>query len=162
MVEFPRKGIITREGQLEKYLYWVEEGIQRSYYIRNGKEYTIAFTYPPSVSGIPESMLSGKPSRYFLECITPSSMLRMPYARIKEKADADPGMQKAFLNITQMVLIGTLERQFELLAFSAEEKFKTFLQRSPHLLNLVPHKHLASYLGMDPATFSKLLGRIKL
>jgi hypothetical protein len=36
------------------------------------------------------------------------------------------------------------------------------LQRSPHILNLVPHKYLASYLGMDATNFSKLLGSVKI
>ncbi|MGB0177022.1 MAG: Crp/Fnr family transcriptional regulator [Owenweeksia sp.] len=160
-IELSRKEVITREGQVEKYLYWVEKGIQRSYYIKDGKEHTMAFTYPPSVTGIPESMLSGRPSRYFLECITPTVLLRVPYVRVRERADADPSFQKQLLQMTEEVLTGVLERQFELLAYTSEEKFTVFLKRSPHLLNKVPHKHLASYLGMDPSTFSKLLARVK-
>ena len=47
-VSFKRKEIITREGQIEKYSYFVLEGIQRSYYLKNDKEHVIAFTYAPS------------------------------------------------------------------------------------------------------------------
>lgn len=50
-VEFKRKQVITREGQVEKYLYFVVDGLQRSYYIKEGKEHVIAFTYAPSFSG---------------------------------------------------------------------------------------------------------------
>jgi hypothetical protein len=59
-------------------------------------------------------------------------------------------------------LSGTLERQVEIMSYTAEEKFTTLLRRSPHVLNLIPHKYLASYIGVDPATFSKLLGTVKL
>ena len=59
-------------------------------------------------------------------------------------------------------LKGVLERQIELQCFSAEEKFTTLLKRSPHVLRLIPHKYLASYLGIDATTFSKLLGTIRL
>jgi hypothetical protein len=55
-----------------------------------------------------------------------------------------------------------LARQAELQCFSAEEKFKTLLKRSPHLLQLIPHKYLASYVGIDPTTFSKLMGSVRL
>ena len=58
--------------------------------------------------------------------------------------------------------MGVLERQVELLSFSAEEKFKTLLKRSPHVLQMIPHKYLASYLGIDPSTFSKLLATVRL
>jgi len=49
-----------------------------------------------------------------------------------------------------------------LLSFTAEQKFRKLLTRSPQVLQLIPHKYLASYLGIDPATFSKLLGTVKL
>ena len=54
------------------------------------------------------------------------------------------------------------QRQIELQSFSAEQRFRSLMARSPHILHLVPHKYLASYLGLDPTNFSKFLGTIKL
>jgi CRP-like cAMP-binding protein len=73
-----------------------------------------------------------------------------------------PAIQKMILKATAAALKGVLQRQIELQCFSAEEKFKTLLRRSPHVLQIIPHKYLASYLGIDPATFSKLLGTVRL
>jgi hypothetical protein len=64
--------------------------------------------------------------------------------------------------LTSIALKGVLERQIELQCFSAEEKFKNLLKRSPHVLQLIPHKYLASYLGIDATTFSKLLGSVRI
>jgi hypothetical protein len=61
--------------------------------------------------------------------------------------------------VLSRVLKGTLERQIELQCFSAEQKFAVLFKRSPHVFQLIPHKYLASYLGMDAATFSKLLSK---
>jgi pyridoxine 5'-phosphate synthase PdxJ len=63
---------------------------------------------------------------------------------------------------TAFALKGALERHIELQCYTNEEKFKTLLKRSPHILNLVPHKYLASYLGMDATNFSKLLATVRL
>jgi len=60
------------------------------------------------------------------------------------------------------VLAGVLVRQIELQSFSAEQRFRSLMKRSPHILQLVPHKYLASYLGMDATNFSKFLGTIRL
>ncbi len=57
---------------------------------------------------------------------------------------------------------GLLERLTELQCFSSEEKFRKLLQRSPHILQLVPHKYLANYLGIDATNFSKMINRIKI
>jgi len=59
-------------------------------------------------------------------------------------------------------LAGVLARQIELQSLSAEQRFRALMARSPHLLQLVPHKYLASYLGLDPTNFSKFLGSIRL
>ena len=73
-----------------------------------------------------------------------------------------PAIVRLVLQLTSFALKGVLERQIELQCFSAEEKFRALLHRSPHVLQLIPHKYLASYLGIDATTFSKLLGSIRL
>ncbi|MDX1640033.1 MAG: hypothetical protein R3281_18890, partial [Balneolaceae bacterium] len=42
----PRKVLLTPAGKTERYLYFVTEGVQKSYYLNEGKEHVIAFTYP--------------------------------------------------------------------------------------------------------------------
>ena len=66
------------------------------------------------------------------------------------------------LYLTGFILKGVLERQIELQCFSAEEKFRSLLKRSPHVLQIIPHKYLASYLGIDATTFSKLMSSVRL
>lgn len=161
--ECKRKTILTAAGETERYLYFVLEGLQRAYYIGDdNKEGTIVFTYPPSFSGVADSFLTQTPSRYFFETLTASRFLRTTYHQVDELMQQYPDIQRMILKTTAFALKGVLERQAELQCFSAEEKFRTLLKRSPHVLQIIPHKYLASYLGIDPATFSKLLGSKKI
>jgi len=48
------------------------------------------------------------------------------------------------------------------MAFNIETRFRHFMKRSPHLLNQIPHKDLASYLRINPTNFSKLLAKVKI
>lgn len=158
-----RKTILTTAGETERYLYFVLEGIQRGFYIGNEKqEATIVFMYPPSFSGIADSFLTQTPSRFFLETLTASRFLRTTYKQIDELMNLYPNIQRMVLQLTAIALKGVLERQIELQCFSAEDKFRTLLGRSPHVLQIIPHKYLASYLGIDATTFSKLLGSVRL
>jgi len=158
----PRKTVITSAGQTERYLYFVNEGVQKSYYLNEGKEHVIAFTYPPSFSGIPDSFLIQKPSKYYLETITESSFLRLSYERHQKLMESLRPIETLFRKATEQILIGVLERHYELMAYTIEERFRAFMKRSPHLLNMVPHKDLASYLRIDPTNFSKLLSSVRL
>ena len=158
-----RKTIITAAGERERYLYFVLEGVQRAFYLTNdNREATIVFTYPPSFSGVADSLLTGTPSEYFMETLTASSFLRIPAENITQLMNTYPNIQRMVLNLTAFILKGVLFRQIELQCFSNEEKFKALLKRSPHILNLIPHKYIASYLGMDATNFSKLAGSIRI
>ncbi len=161
--ECKRKTILTAAGETEKYLYFVLEGVQRAFYIGHEKqEATIVFTYAPSFSGVADSLLTQTPSKYFLETLTSSRFLRASYRQLDQLMNEYPAVQRMVLRLTSFALKGVLERQIELQCFSAEEKFKTLLKRSPHVLQIIPHKYLASYLGIDATTFSKLLGSVRL
>lgn len=158
-----RKVILTAAGETEHYLYFVLEGVQRAFYVgSDGREATLVFTYAPSFSGLADSFLTQTASNCFLETLTSSKFLRMSYKQLDSLMQQYPNIQKLVLKATAFALKGVLERQVELQCFSAEEKFRTLLTRSPHVLQLISHKYLASYLGIDATTFSKLLSSVRL
>lgn len=158
-----RKTILTAAGETERYLYFVLDGVQRAFYPGDdSREATIVFTYPPSFSGVADSFLTQTPSLYFLETITASRFLRIHYDEIAALMQTSAAIQQLFFTATAVALRGALERYIELQCFSNEEKFRVLFRRSPHLLNLVPHKYLASYLGMDATNFSKLLASVRI
>lgn len=158
-----RKTVLTVAGETERHLYFVLEGVQRAFYVGDGnKEATIVFTYPPSFSGVADSFLTQTPSLYFLETLTASRLLRIHSDEIATLTARYPAIQQLFFKAAAAALRGALERHIELQCFTSEEKFRVLFRRSAHLLNLVPHKYLASYLGIDATNFSKLLARIKI
>lgn len=158
-----RKTILTVAGETERYLYFVTEGVQRAFFHKDdGREATIVFTYAPSFSGIADSFLTQTASLYFLETLTASRFLRMHYDRFNELFHSSPVLQSFFFSVTAMALKGALMRHVELQCYTNEEKFRELLRRSPHILQLVPHKYLASYLGMDATNFSKLINQVRI
>jgi CRP-like cAMP-binding protein len=162
-VEYKRKTVLTAAGETERYLYFVLEGVQRAFYVgTDNPEATIVFTYPHSFSGVADSFLTQKPSRFFFETLTASKLLRTSYQQVQQLMDKYHAIERLIRISTSYALMGVLERQVELLSYSAEEKFKTLLKRSPHVLQLIPHKYLASYLGIDASTFSKLLATVRI
>jgi len=161
--EAKRKVILTAEGDTEKYVYFVLEGVQRAYSVgEDGREATLVFTYPYSFSGVADSFLLQQPSRYYFETLTPSAFLRATFRQLDEVMLRHHSVERMIRMAVSHVLAGVLVRQIELQSFSAEQRFRSLMKRSPHILQLVPHKYLASYLGMDATNFSKFLGTIRL
>ena len=158
-----RRQVITQSGATEKWLYFVVEGVQRVYYFdEQGRESTLVFSYPPSFGGVLDSFLLQKPSPYYFESLTASRFLRASFSEMEALMLKSPEVNTMIRKGVSVALAGLLERLVELQSFSNEEKFRKLLTRSPHILQLVPHKYLANYLGMDPTNFSKLMNRVRL
>ncbi len=161
-VQIKRRQVLTRQGETEKYLYLVLDGVQRAYYTHGEKEVTLIFSYAGSFAGVIDSFFLQRPSAFCMEAITAGRCLRIHYNDIQRLMQEYRSIETwVRMGITQ-VLSDTLRRHIEILSFTAEEKFITLLKRSPHVLNLIPHKYLASYIGVDPTNFSKILGKVRL
>lgn len=155
-----RKAILTQAGETERWMYFVLAGAQRAYALTpDGREATVGFTYPGNFSGVADSFLLQQPSPYVLETLDASQFLRASFEDIDRLMQEHHAVERMIRLAISRVLAGLIERQIELQAFTAEERLQALLRRSPHVFQLIPHKYLANYLGMDPANFSKILGK---
>jgi CRP-like cAMP-binding protein len=158
-----KKGYFLAEpGKIQKELYFVKEGVQMSYAEIGEKSHVIAFTYPINLCAIPESFMFQKPATYFLKCMTASCLECISFEHLQQVFDQSQAIERLFRKMTEAVLAGMINRHIQLQTLTIEERFRIFCQRSPHLLQLVPHKYIASYLGIDPTNFSKLFNSVKL
>lgn len=161
--EVTRKQVLTTAGQQENYLYFVTNGVQRIFYLDDeGKEATLLFTYAPSFGGVVDSLLLQKPSNYFYETLTTSKFLQLSYRDLERMMKSCTAIEAFIRKALSISLSGLLERIVDLQIYSSEEKFRKLLKRSPHILQIVPHKYLASYLGIDATNFSKLLNSVRI
>ncbi len=156
----PKKTIMTSPGKTQRYLYYVIEGIQKSYYLNENKQHIILFTYAPSFSGDPGSFVTQSPSKYFLETITESKFLRISYEKHQQLMYKHRQIETLFRKSIEQLLVGIMQKHYELMAFDIETRFKIFTNRSAHLLTLISQKDLASYLRINSTNFSKLMNSI--
>jgi CRP-like cAMP-binding protein len=158
-----RKEHLTMAGETEKHLYFVIEGIQRIYYFdEQNREATLVFTYAPSFGGVLDSLLMQQPSKYNYETLTPSKFLQTPFQELYKLMEEFPAIEKLVRKGVTVSLSGVLDRLVELQCYSSEERFRNLLKRSPHILQLIPHKYLANYISIDATNFSKLINNVRI
>ena len=148
--------VLTRIGEVEHRFSFVVEGVQRGYFVTpEGDEVTVAFTYPPSYSGVPDSFFLQVPSAYALEALTDGQMLSIEHGALAALMDRHPALDRWAWRLLATATAGRAKRERELLTLSATERYRRLLAESPHVLDLVPLRHVASYLGMSPETLSR-------
>jgi CRP-like cAMP-binding protein len=158
-----RKGDhIIVPGQIQKQIYFIKSGVQMCHFEKGEKTHVIAFTYPPNLCALPETFSEQKPSKYYFTCITDSELEYLTYDDLQRVFGKYKNIETLFRRINDKLLSGILNLHLEFRTMSIEERFTTFCRRSPHLLQQVPHKYIASYLGIDATNFSKLFNSIKI
>ena len=147
--EYAKGAIILQEGAIQKDILLVIEGIQMSYYYHNERQYIMAFSYPPSPSGVPESFQEQLPSGFCLQAMSDSRFYSLDFNIVQSLFDQSQALERLFRRMTEIIFRGTIQRVVELQSYSMEERFRVFAKRSPHLFQLIPHKYLASYMNIS-------------
>jgi CRP-like cAMP-binding protein len=149
-------------GEIERNFFFVKSGVQMYHFEVDGKTNILGFAYPPNFCAVPESFFRQKPAQYYLTCLTDSEFDYLSFERLQKLFDESQPIERLFRKLYESVVIGLINRQIELRSTTIEERFRAFFQRSPHLFQLIPHKHIASYLAIDPTNFSKLFNSVKM
>lgn len=156
---YPKGAIITATGQVERWFSIVKEGVQRIYYDHQGQQACIGFSYGGSWSGVFDSFVTQAPSRFVLQAVTPSVLLSIEHEELERLYQSVPKMERFGRLMLEEVVAARATREVEQLTMSAQDRLDSLVRRSPHLLQLVPQKDIASYLGMSAETFSRLRAR---
>lgn len=156
---FTRGAHIVRAGGVEDRFYIVKSGVQRMSFPHDGEDICVGFSYDGSWSGGYDSFVTRRPGRFDVRAVTDSVLLGIGHDDLQRLYAEVPVMERFGRLIVEELLVGRAAREIELLSLDAEERYDRLFKRSPHLLQLVPQKDIASYLRMKPETFSRLRGR---
>lgn len=153
---FEKDELVTDFGIVEKYFYFVTNGVIRGYFIKDGNEHNMGFSYEGDFSGVYDSFLHQKPATYSMQALTKVTGFRITHENLMKLFDDHKVFERWGRLFNEMILTGLGVFIQSIIADSAEERFRQLMKRSPHILQLIPQKHLASYLSMSPETFSRM------
>jgi CRP/FNR family transcriptional regulator, anaerobic regulatory protein len=156
IIEVPKKTILLRDGQTADYLYVVVEGLLRSYYIKDDAEICSRFMKENHIVVSVNSFYDRKPGYEFIEAMEDSTLARIHYDRLQKLfKDHDEFNHTARL-LTERYFVLSEERLFLLRKQKAEERYLFFLDKYADLINRVPLQYIATFLGMNLETLSRI------
>jgi CRP-like cAMP-binding protein len=158
---FKKKEKILLQGEVESSINFLHKGLTRQYYIHNNREINTQFAVKDDIVCSAYSYFSRTPSAYSIEAVEPTTLLSF------EMNDMD----FIFAQGTNFIQWGRLlmnqllfykeEREQELLTYDAANRLQHFIDSKPELFSKLSQIHIASYLNIQPETFSKLKSEIQ-
>ncbi|MDN5215627.1 Crp/Fnr family transcriptional regulator [Fulvivirgaceae bacterium BMA12] len=158
----PKNEFLIKKGMVEKHFYFVNKGVLRAYHIKDGEEICIGFTYDNDFSGGYDSFLTEKPTQFYIQALVDSELLAISREDMNLMFDRYKSVERWGRLFNEKLLLGKGLREVAILSYSAEERYRRLMTQSPHCLQLIPQKYLASYLAMTPETFSRLRKKVKI
>ena len=158
---YKAKTILLNAGEICEHSYFVNSGLLRSFNINdNIVEHVLQFACEGWWIGDMYSLLSQKPGNLFIEVMEDSEVVLLPKEN-QEKLYAEiPKLERFFRILTENSLVSNQERLMDNLSLTAEERFEKFCKKYPTLIQKVPQKQIASYIGVTPEFFSKMKSRL--
>lgn len=153
---FSRGDYLTREGETETSLYYIESGAVRAFYLSEHEESVIRLGYKGSIITSLSSFLTGRPSDLYIEAIRKTSTRILSKSALRELVNQDIDTLRQYTTLLEQTLIQQMDREIDLITPSPAERLERVLNRSAHLFQEIPLKYIASYLRMTPETLSRI------
>jgi len=152
--------LLLKEGEICRHLYFVEKGLVRYFINNDGRDITHFFAAENDFACNYESLLNNGPSRKNIQAIEETTVwtisqsdLHLFYKQVEQ------GERFGRL-LMEKELLNTIARFLEHYTHSPEQRYQDFLSQFSSLQQRIPQYYIASYVGVQPPSLSRIRKRI--
>ena len=158
---FPKNRIIEDEGKIPQYLYFVVSGYMRLFhYNDNGDEITSHINCPPGFITSYFNFINQTKAAENVECITECELLRITKNNLDLITSKSDAFKDFSIWVFQQSIAYNENRSKELATLTAEQRYQKLIDNYPHIIHNVPLQYIASFLGMNSKSLSRIRKQI--
>ncbi len=148
---------LIRIGEKPDLFYVIRHGLVRYYYAaQNGKVWNKVFFREGQFSGSLNALITDGPCRYNVEAIEDTEVYALPLNLIHRELGLHHQLHELKVKLTEEMFLRNESREALLLTCNAGARYQWLLDNERWLIERVPQYHLASYLGMDAVSLSRI------
>lgn len=155
-MKFAKGEMILKEGEVCENIYYIEHGLVRQFYFKNGKQITEHLGEDRTVFMCIESLFREEATKLQVDAIEPTTVYALPKLRLEQVALHNVNIQILYRKILEESLIIS-QVHADLVRFeTAQDRYKKMCKLSPQVILRAPLVYIASYLQMTPETLSRV------
>lgn len=148
-------------GERHNKLALVLQGLLRNYLINDkGEQITVVFATEMQILAPYKCLFLQQPASETTEAVQPSMLLSFDYNVIKKLVETDAVVNRLYRENIEQTLIKAIQRIEDFTIAKPEERYQLLLAEHGYLIEQAPLKYLASYLGINPVSLSRIRARI--
>ncbi len=152
-ITLKRETTLLKKGQISDFVIYIAKGVVRTKELnQDGDETTNFFFKENQFLTNLESYNSGEPSKFCIQSITPCEIFKIE----KQATLGIPHWSEIFNELVQIELKRKIDESRLLRNCSALEKYEKFISNNGDVVNRIPLKYIASYLGITPQSLSRV------
>ena len=149
-----------KKGAIANYIGFVKKGMLRSFFYNdNADEITTNFYPSGSLIIAFDSFNNRIPAKEYIVAVEESELMVIGYERQKELYEIIPVWQQICKDLADQISQDMMARVVQFQTLSATERYQQFCNDNPEVIQKVPLRHIATYLGINNATLSRIRSR---
>jgi len=158
--KFRRKQYFLQEGEVCKHTAFIVKGAMRQYTVDDkGEEHIARLSIENWWASDRESLMKQIPSIYFIDAWEDTEALLITRDAFIDLIDRIPSLSEWMRNIDVNYAIASQRRLSAAISLSAEERYHDLEKTYPEFLKRFPQHIIASYLGINRETLSRIRSR---
>lgn len=147
---------LLKAGEFCTQYYYIHTGVLRSFTRYGKKEITIWINPENEITTCIRSMSNNRPSDEYIQALEDCELVVIPFEALHNMYDLFPEMNVVGRKVLEQYYAESEERVFICRIPDARSRYQHFIETRPELVNRIPLKYVASYLGMTLETLSRL------
>lgn len=161
IVNYKRGQTIVHEGDTMKSFFFIINGIVRGYYIDDkGEDITKCFSTINKFCGT-EGFRTKHEATFTIECLDDCCFIKLPYSLIEKAINFDEKLKDKVNKLFLDEVTNLEERAKKIVLLNAEARYIDFCKQYPEIINKIELRYIASYIGVRPASLSRIRKNLK-
>jgi CRP-like cAMP-binding protein len=152
---FKKKQVITVAGEVEEFFNFVSRGLARKYFNKAEEEINVQIATEGQMINAFESFYTRVPTEYCIESLESTTLISISHDDLEKIYATNAKMERTGRMLISFAMIIKDRWQLNMMKLSPRERFLSFVKKKPELIQRVPQKYLASFLNIQPETFSR-------
>ncbi|HTF81192.1 MAG TPA: Crp/Fnr family transcriptional regulator [Cytophagales bacterium] len=155
--QIPKHGFFLMEGKVSNEYMFLEQGIMRAYTIDyEGNEVTVNFYTNNQMVFEVASFFTQSISKENIQALTDCQGFVIRFGQLNKLFHSIPEFREFGRAMLVKGFVALKQRTLSLINLTAEERYAELLVHQKELMQHVPLKHIASYLGITDSSLSRI------